>query len=244
MGHSWRASNGPNALPGDAALLHVDSTVVGAEYLDLQSHYRRPINFGVTDISKRKVSTLVLQPDDAWTGRVIVKSNLNYGGVLEDTHNCRALRAGRVPPHPGVTRAGPYQVFGSVEQVEASVWNDPNMVVERFLPEANKDGGYVIRTWVFMGRREYCTRMVTPTWIAKAGDAVRCEPMQVPEQLRTERERLNFDYGKFDFVMHDGEPVLLDANRTPGVAKPMERRMKAGAPDLARGLDELVRCAS
>jgi hypothetical protein len=29
------------------------------------------------------------------------------------------------------------------------------------------------------------------------------------------REALGFDYGKFDYVEHDGEPILLDANKTP-----------------------------
>ena len=29
-------------------------------------------------------------------------------------------------------------------------------------------------------------------------------------------KRMKFDYGKFDYVMHEGKPVLLDANKTPG----------------------------
>jgi hypothetical protein len=27
---------------------------------------------------------------------------------------------------------------------------------------------------------------------------------------------MGFDYGKFDYVMQEGQPVLLDANKTPG----------------------------
>jgi hypothetical protein len=41
-------------------------------------------------------------------------------------------------------------------------------------------------------------------------------------------------------VMHGGEPVLLDANRTPGVAAAILPLMKAGAPALAQGLAELI----
>jgi hypothetical protein len=40
--------------------------------------------------------------------------------------------------------------------------------------------------------------------------------------------------------MHDGEPVLLDANRTPGVAAAIRPLMEAGAPKLAEGLGELI----
>jgi hypothetical protein len=41
------------------------------------------------------------------------------------------------------------------------------------------------------------------------------EPCGVPDEIRAERERLGFDFGKFDFVIHDGRPILLDANKTP-----------------------------
>jgi hypothetical protein len=243
MGHSWRVTRGPAVVPGDVALLHVDCTVVGKDYLALASHYPRAINFGVVDTSKRRVSELLLKRGDEWGGRVIVKSDLNYRGILEDTHNRRALRAGKAPPHPGATRLGQYQVFEAMDEVDDSAWSDERLVVERFLPEANADGGFVIRTWVFMGGQDSCNRIVTPNWIAKAGDAVRFDPIPVPDQLRAERARLNFDYGKFDFVMSGGEPLLLDANRTPGVAKAVERMMTAAAPVLARGLADLIEAA-
>ena len=37
-----------------------------------------------------------------------------------------------------------------------------------------------------------------------------------------------------------GEPVLLDANRTPGVARAIQPLMKEGARNLAEGLHELL----
>ena len=30
------------------------------------------------------------------------------------------------------------------------------------------------------------------------------------------REQMGFDYGKFDYVIHEGKPILLDANKTVG----------------------------
>jgi hypothetical protein len=243
MGHSWQVTRGPTVVPGDAALLHVDCTVINEEYLALGSRYPRALNFRVADTSKRNVSKLLLQRGDPWDGRVIVKSDLNYRGILEDVHNRRAARAGKAPPHPGAARLGQYHVFEAVDDIDDGVWNDARLVVERFLPEVNADGGFVIRTWVFMGGKDSCNRIVTPNWIAKAGDAVRFDPIPVPEQLRAERERLNFDYGKFDFVMNGDEPLLLDANRTPGIAKAVERMQAAAAPVLAGGLSDLIQTA-
>jgi hypothetical protein len=243
FGHSWRVTKGPKPVPGDVALLHVDSTVVDPEYVSLQSHYAKTFNFGVTDISKRKVSRMVLSRGDPWDGRVIVKGDLNSQARMETTHNEMAQRAGRPLPHPGVTKTDSYRVLDCLADVEEEVWDDPSLVVERFIPEPDEDGGFVLRTWVFLGNRERCTRMVSTDPISKAAAVLRYEPAEVPEKLRVERERLNFDFGKFDFVMHEGEPVLFDANKTPGVATAILPLMKAGALNLAEGFDALVRGA-
>jgi hypothetical protein len=91
-----------------------------------------------------------------------------------------------------------------------------------------------------MGPRERCNRVVTASPISKAADVLSYGPVDVPPQLRAERERLNFDFGKFDFVIHDGEPILLDANRTPGVARAIQPLIAKGALNLAEGLNALV----
>lgn len=240
FGHSWRAIRGPRAVEAEAALLHVDSTIVDDDYLALASRYDRTFNFGTGDISKTSISSLRVTQGDDWHGPVVVKSNLNHRGILEHEHNSKAARAGRPLPHPGVQKAGEYQLLDRLEDVPDHVWLNQNLIVERFMPERDEDGQYVYRTWIFMGGRERCTRFVARNWMVKAGNITGYEPMKVPEQLRAERERLNFDFGKFDFVMHDGEPILLDVNRTPGVSKRIEPLMKGGARNLAEGLNELV----
>jgi hypothetical protein len=55
-----------------------------------------------------------------------------------------------------------------------------------------------------------------------------------------ERSRLGFDYGKFDYVMHEGRAVLLDANSTPGISSRTEQLILS-ADELARGLEEWIR---
>ena len=241
MGHRSRIARGPQPVPGDAALLHVDSTIVDDEYLRLGSSYSKAINFRTGDISKRKVSRLLLAKGDDWNGPVVVKSNYNNNALMEDLHNRRARRLGRPLPHPGLRKGAPYLVLDSLEQVTDEAWDDASLVVERFMPEPDPEGGFVLRTWVFMGSRERCTRSVTVDSISKAGDVIRYEPVEVPPALRAERERLGFDFGKFDFVLHDDQPILLDANRTPGSARALRSLMLKGAMNLAQGLDGLLR---
>jgi hypothetical protein len=239
MGHRVRVVRGPNAPPGDAALYHVDTTIAPPEYVALASHYPRTINFRTGDISKRNISRLLLAPGDSWDGPVIVKADFNNRAIIEDYHNDLAARAGRPLPHPGISKGKDYRVLDSLSEVEDDVWSDPAQVVEKFVAEPDEDG-FAMRTWVFMGSRERCTRFVTPDRISKAAGVVKLEPAEVPEQLRLERERLGFDFGKFDFVIHEGEAMLLDANRTPGVAQTIRPMMKRGARNLAEGLEELI----
>jgi hypothetical protein len=240
FGHKVRIGRGLEAERGDAALLHVDATIVEREYLDLGSRYPLALNFGTGDISKRRVSRFLLAKDDPWDGPVIVKANYNNGAVIEDLHNRRAARAAKPLPHPGVSIGRPYKVFDSIAEVPEDAWSDAALVVERFLPERDEEGYFALRTWVFMGQRERCTRMITSDRISKAANVIRYDPVEVPAQLRAERERLGFDFGKFDFVIHGGEPVLLDANRTPGTARAIRSLMEKGAPNLAEGLHGLL----
>ena len=240
-GHSWVVPHGPKAVRGDVAILHVDSTFVDEEYLGLRSNYAGTINFGVTDISKRTISRQLLRPSDPWDGPVIVKANLNSGGQMEEFHNGRARLLGLAEPHPGVAARSDYRVLDSIDQVEDDVWNDPALVVERFLPERDGDGRFAYRTWVFMGEAERCNRFVTASPISKGAGVIDYAPVDVPDKLREQRARLGFDFGGFDFVVHDGEPVLLDANRTPGLAATLDAMIRADQPRMAEGLDRLIR---
>jgi len=239
MGHTVRIVRGPKAPGGDAALYHVDSTIAQQEYLALANQYPRTINFRTGDISKRKISRLLLSKGDGWDGPVIVKADFNNRAIIETLHNRRASIRNLPPPHPGVNRSANYRVLDSIAEVGDELWSDPSLVVEKFVAEPDEHG-YALRTWVFMGSRERCTRLVTADKISKAADVLKYDPVEVPEQLRAERERLGFDFGKFDFVMHEGEPILLDANRTPGIAQAIRPMLRKGALNLAQGLHELV----
>jgi len=226
-------------MRGDIGLLHTDCTAVSDEYLALANNFDVPLNFNVRDISKRIVSGAILPEHQSWQGPVIIKSDLNCGGASEQRHNIEAKRKRRPIPHPCIEHVDGYVILPSRDQVPQSIWDNPNMVVERFVPE-REQGGYAVRTWVFMGERERCTRHVSTQPIVKAEGIISQTASPIPEAIRAERTRLGFDFGKLDFVIHDGQPILLDANRTPGISATLQGFLQAGAKNLAEGLEKLI----
>lgn len=242
VGHAITVVEGLGDWPdADAAILHVDLSVTPAAYIEAARKYPIVINGAVTDIRKTRVSRNLLRRDDDWTGPVVVKTDLNYSGHPE-RHALEKFRrddkSSDLAPGPMVCMNEPYPILRSVDAVPDEVWKNPGLVVERFLPEPDAHG-FWLRAWVFCGDRERCGRYLGTHPIVKAGNIVAREPAPVPDALRVERERLGFDYGKFDFVVHEGKTVLLDANRTPS-APPPSPDLDALNKQLAGGIDTLL----
>jgi hypothetical protein len=128
-----------------------------------------------------------------------------------------------------------YRIFPSVKDVPPRARLSPDLVIEKFLPERDPRG-YATRHWVFFGDRERCNRVVGANPVLKSIDVVEREPAPVPDAIRAWREKLGFDYGKFDFVIHEGRPVLLDVNRTPTIPEKLSAELEAGMAHLAAGL--------
>ena len=113
------------------------------------------------------------------------------------------------------------------------MWRGQTLVVERFLPEI-RDGLYVLRMWIFFGRAEYGVAIHGREPVVKAANTVKKEDLEtVPDSLRAERQRLGFDFGKFDYVERDGEVFLLDANKTPTVRTQRSANLRKLADGLA-----------
>lgn len=221
--------------PADAAMLHIDLTVVPDAAMDLSARYSVCLNRATRDISKRAISRNVLARSTDWPGEVIVKSDLNCAGLAETNLNHAARRKGRPLPFPQVPGRAEYRVLPSAAAVPDSVWDHPALVVEGFRPE--RDGpDYALRCWNFVGPYDRCNRYLSPRPVVKGADMRIDGPCEVPEALRAERERLGFDYGKFDFAVIDGETVLYDANRTPSYLWSRPGLMRDAAPAMARGL--------
>jgi hypothetical protein len=218
-----RVTIGPaREVAGDVALLHVNLTRVPASAVPVNPSGVPLLNGAALDISKRVVSRHLVQPGDGWTGPVIIKTDANSFGAPEHKRSSRARftrwrrhapwRVARTLPHRE------YPVLDAAEAVPDWVWRRDDLVVERFLPELS-DGCYVLRSWLFFGRDEYAVKLYCDHPVVKNGRALRFDYLsEVPASLRAERERLGFDFGKFDYVERDGEAVLLDANKTPTVS--------------------------
>lgn len=240
-GHAVKVLHGPveDPPPADLAILHVDATITPQEYVDFARRFPRCLNIAATDISKRRISGAVLAPGEAWDGPVIVKSDANFGGRAEARLNRLARRRREPEPFPGMRVVERYDILNSIEEVPQSAFHDPALVVERFIPEPDP-GGYALRFWVFCGEAERCNRYVSTSPLLKAASVTSWEPAEVPDELRALRLKLGFDYGKFDFVLHDGRPVLLDANKTLGRPRHMDKAYAGQVLRFASGLEAML----
>lgn len=239
-GHTVHVKAGADHEPdGDVAFLHVDCTVVPQTYIDLARRFPITLNDKVVDITKRQVSQALIDRESDWSGPVIVKSNYNAIAYRERAHNRKARRRGRPPPHRDFEHLPPYVTYPSMQHVPESNWLDDDLVIEKFIPEIYDDG-YGMRIWDFLGDAERCTRYVSPDMIIKSGSKMSYEPAPVPDELRGFRRQLGFDYGKWDFVMHEGRAVLVDANKTPGRPGNKEGRRDRMAREFADELESLV----
>lgn len=181
------------------------------------------VNAGVLDISKRLISTLSVDPNSDWTGPVILKTNGNHFGIPDSWGRPRDLstkvrvrlrkvswRLARMLPE------AEYPVLASLRDVPDWVWRDPEIIVEKFVPERTDDGLYALRGWIFFGDQSYGYRLFATDPMVKVGTMTRYEYLEEPpEELVALRQRLKFDFGKFDYVVHDGKPFVFDVNKTP-----------------------------
>jgi hypothetical protein len=233
------------AVDADLFLLHHDRTKIDATTAPHAHAGARIINGAILDISKRLYSSLSVDRDDAWIGPVIVKTNLNHYGVPEGEAEHRSLleklheqlaklswRAARKLPERF------YPIVNSIADVPSWVWRNDDLLVEKFLPERTDDGLYCVRGWVFLGDKGYGYRVFATHPLVKTGTMVRHDYLdETPAELIEFRQRMQFDFGKFDYVLHGGKAILLDANKTPTFSGAGESpRLLA----LAEGIDAFL----
>lgn len=242
MGLDVRVAHGPTdpvaAEGADLVVPHVNLTMTPPEYRDYLDRQPNVVNRGVYDVSKRAISKNLVAEDDSYDGPVIVKTDLNYGGLPELGAEARARRMtlwGRVrarvfgkkpvtrPPFTSLEdatalRVDEYRVFPTRAEVPAGVFRNPHLVVERFVPE-RKDGLFLLRTFFFFGDRECGQLRGGPDPVVKGPSQTLREPATPHPGIVALRREMGWDYGKFDYVLRHGEVVLLDANRTPGTGR-------------------------
>lgn len=231
MGIPVRVARGVGELDAsDLVVPHIDRTVTPPEFRSALDGLPNVANRGVYDISKRRVSSHLLEQGSCWEGPVIVKTDLNYGGRPErrvitqggwSRMTARWKRSLR--RRVGLASEHEYRVFGALREVPRRVFRNRRLVVERFLPE-REGGAYWLRWYIFCGDRYRSMRVASTDPIVKRDNLTQIQfGLEIPAAVLQVREDWGLDIGKIDFVMHDGEPVILDINRTPADIAPPRR---------------------
>jgi hypothetical protein len=226
---------------GDIALLHVDLTVVPESYLALARRYSRVLNGATGDIRKSRYSECLLTRGDPWPGRVLIKTEANHGGHIDDALRRMALEEGTAGDLAPAVVMDSYYLCRSMREVPDAIWTTAGVIVEKFIPEEDEHGNH-IRHWTFFGAEERSNRYRARVPLIRIADTIHREPVPVPDEMRALRARLGFDYGKFDYVKHEDRYYLLDANRTPGAPDDFvnDPTVRASLDRLAGGIEAFL----
>jgi hypothetical protein len=101
--------------------------------------------------------------------------------------------------------------------VPAGVWDNQNLVVQRLYTERDEDGLYCLRFWYVPGDRDYHIVCKANDPVIKGRNIIKRQAVEIetPVCLLSARQRLGVDFGRFDYILKNGEAVILDVNRTP-----------------------------
>jgi hypothetical protein len=239
-------------LDADAILLHVDLTTITDDYLQYLDSYPRSINKQTRNIAKTSFSQQLLTRDSGYHGPVIIKTDANYGGkpdliasspIYAKVDTIRNKLGFSQPWHKiQILDSLNYPIFDYLQQVPAGVWENPALIVEKFIPEQNDAGDYYLRVWYFFGTREFIEFDTSSQPTVKGSTTFsRKQDDYVPEDLRQLRRKMGFDYGKFDFAIVDGTTILYDINRTPTVGRTTTDKFhQALLEELSYGFEEFL----
>jgi len=216
---------GCDYIPAELAFLHIDTTVVADEYLELGKQYPIAINGRVKDILKTSFSQYLLKRDDDYQGPVIVKTNANYGGVNEFIIAAETGQSTWYDPdieRPWRKReimdSLKYPIFDKLADVPPGVWKNDRLIVEKFLPERLENGDYRSRIYAFFGEQEFAAWMSSPKPVVKSAVATDMGLIdEIPQSIREIRKASGYDYGKFDYTEVNGQVILFDMNKTPAI---------------------------
>lgn len=250
-GFAIQIARGVRQLGGaDVLIPHIDLTVLPEEYVACYDRYPVVINRRLHDISKSRVSSVIVRRGDGYAGPVIVKTNRNSGGIPEryllPQHGRakRSLWGMRSRPVAWLERKVrgwrrvetliEYPVFASLADVPSGVFDNPSLVVEKFLPEVS-GRKYCLRHYLAFGDKACNRRVYSNEKIIKGATIVSTEDLPISPALEAWRAGMGLDYGRLDYVVHDGEPIVFDVNRTPAY-RPDEAFFAAAVPILVQGL--------
>ncbi|MGD0279119.1 MAG: hypothetical protein ABSC11_07410 [Smithella sp.] len=215
----------------DLLFPQIDLTHTPDEYVDFYGAYPGVINRCVTDISKRRISLNLLREDEDYQGPVIVKTDNNASGIPDYSkfkiHKLVFWRiAHRILPVAEYLSGRqmlwrktliPYLIYNNLSKVPAGVFKNHELVVERFLPEREGER-FFMRHYLCLGDKVRSVRVSGFTPFLKRSECKLVdEGLVPPDEVVALRRCLGLDYGKIDYVINNGQVIILDVNRTPGL---------------------------
>jgi len=241
-GHEVVFVNGlQNSIKADLAILHINLSVVPGKYVEYAKQCPIVLNDDITDIRKRTISKHLVRQRDIFDGPVIVKTDLNCGGIPESKIYNKPLPKRRsmmnyVRKTVRKTRkAGiklnliqadsmrlvqseyrdSFQIFERKSRVPGYIWENDDWIVEKFIPE--KEGSkFITRNAYFLGNKIIGFKSYSLDPIIKEEEEGVSDKIEVSEEIILLRNKLGLDYGKIDYVMHSNKPVVLDVAKTIG----------------------------
>lgn len=234
-------------IPADVAILHVDLSMVPDKYIEFAQRYPVALNDQVKDIRKSSFCGHKVHLDDGYDGKVIVKSELNYAGgperkLLGTPLSRLAMRIGSRLPRfqtaikgDGPTFRTPYDylIFDSPNSVPREWFHKDDLIIEKFLSE-KQDGLYCLRSHHFLGGRSTCVLRKSPHPIVNTETAVSRDLIEPDPRIVELTKAMKFDFGKFDYLMQEGVPFLIDVNKTIGAGN--SSTFFAMCRELAKGI--------
>lgn len=241
------------ARPADADLLisHVDMSYIPDDYWAFIQGHANVVNRKVRDIRKRRVSANLVGPEDNWDGPVIVKTDSNSRGFTDAWLRApdrpwtfsrrlrrRLARSAKMERRllGSAESLNTYHVFQSLKHVPRRAFANPNLVVEKFSPE-RRGARYILRIFTVFGSFAHVRILEGLDPLVKSWNSDLAEFTEIPPALEAWRRDFGLDYGKIDFVMRDGEPVIIDANTTPTMTGAITEAHIERSAALAGGLE-------
>ena len=230
MGLNVANTLGPSRLRdgGSAAVVvnHVGLTVTPAAYIKFLRRFSRAVNGELTNTSKSAFcQNLVSQPDD-YDGSVIVKTELDSGSAGEHAFRPRSGPAAWLRYLRGAdaglsktkkfTRSR-YLIYDHPDLVPAKFWGNPHFVIQKFQAEMESEDLFRLRSWYVLGDRDFHVLTVSKKPIVKGHNIIDrwVVDLATPPEMTAMRKAMRVDYGRFDYVIVEGKPVVFDINRTP-----------------------------
>jgi hypothetical protein len=211
----------------DLMFVHVNLSVVPSSYLDYASQFPIVLNGKISDIRKSVVCDHLINASNSssqYQGPVIIKSDLNAAGLPEAKADHKIVRRLKKayqwikPPALKINKQQDYQIFSSLRNVPDACFLDKKIVIQKFFPEV-EDGFYHVRSYSFLGGRHSCMRISSADPVIHLGNGKKIEVVEPHPEIIAIRQKLNMDYGKLDYVLHNGIPILFDVNKTLGASR-------------------------